>query len=95
MYLFQIAAGLKVTLNVQIYAIAVGVEGDNGIGQVEHNLLITSETDNLYLPISATVMTAQRYSEGLGQPAPGVALVSNKPPPGQGVIRPGKHYTGM
>ena len=52
----QVAAGMKVELTVEIYAIAVGVEGDSGVGRIFHNLQIITETDNLSLPISANIL---------------------------------------
>ena len=52
----QIAAGMKANLEVEIYAIAAGVEGNRGIGLIEHNLEIVTETDKLSLPISADIL---------------------------------------
>lgn len=93
-----VAAGMKVELNVEIYAIAVGVEGESGVGMISHNLVITTETDHLYLPITATVLTADEYDNRStdspqGGKAPGVRFVSNKPPSGQGIIRPRRDET--
>lgn len=52
---------MKMELNVQIYAIANGVEGGRGVGHIRHKLDIITETDHLYLPINATVLTAYEY----------------------------------
>lgn len=47
---------MKVELHIEIYAIAVGVTGETGIGAVSHDLEITTETDHLYLPITANIL---------------------------------------
>ena len=95
-----VAAGLKVELHVEIYAIAVGVEGDRGVGSVAHELSITTETDHMFLPITATVLTADEYESQSsdsphGRTAPGVQLISSKPPSGQGIIRPRDELPGI
>ncbi|XP_064627357.1 sperm-associated antigen 17-like isoform X2 [Lineus longissimus] len=90
-----VAAGMKTTLAIEIYAIAVGVEGNSGVGGVGHDLEIITETDSLILPIAATILTAAEYDNRdpknlqRGKKA-GVQLISTKPPGGQGVIRPRK-----
>ena len=53
---FQIAAGMKADLNVELYAIAVGVEGETGVGSIRHDLEIVTETDVLFLPIVANIL---------------------------------------
>ena len=47
---------MKTELIIEIYAIAVGVEGDRGIGKVTHDLEIISETNQLMLPITANIL---------------------------------------
>ena len=47
---------MKTELHIEIYAIAVGVQGETGVGSVSHNLEIITETDHLYLPISANIL---------------------------------------
>ena len=49
---------MKVDLNVEVYAIAVGVPGLKGVGSIAHTLEITSEADHLYLPITANILSA-------------------------------------
>lgn len=56
LYFLQIAAGMKTELNLEIYAIAVGVEGESGVGSISHELEIVTETDVLFLPISANIL---------------------------------------
>ena len=86
---------MKRELNLEIYAIAVGVEGESGVGSVSHDLEIVTETDVLFLPISATVLTAYEYenrepnSPHVVQ-SPGTKLVSLRPPATTGIIRPRK-----
>ncbi len=85
---------MKVDLTVEVYAIAVGVEGGTGVGRIFHNLEVITETDHLYLPITANVMTAHDYDNicnsttNSSGKSHGVKLVSSKPPAGQGIIRP-------
>lgn len=53
----QVAAGMKITIVVEIAAMAVGVIATNGLGKVHHDLEITTETDVLVLPISANILS--------------------------------------
>nr|XP_006825433.1 PREDICTED: sperm-associated antigen 17-like isoform X3 [Saccoglossus kowalevskii] len=90
-----VAAGMKAVLELELYAIAVGVEGGNGQGSIGHHLEIITETDLLYLPVSATILTANDYDDRChnGQPpklGPGVRILSTRPPSREGIIRPRK-----
>ncbi|XP_021376816.1 sperm-associated antigen 17-like isoform X5 [Mizuhopecten yessoensis] len=90
-----IAAGMKTDLECELYAIAVGVEGDSGVGSIRHDLEIVTETDILFLPITATVLTADAYdsrspNSPQGGKSPGTRLVSTRPPQSTGIIRPRK-----
>lgn len=77
-----VAAGMKGEINIEIYAIAVGVEGGRGVGQIQHSLEIITETDQLLLPIKASVMTAYEYDKQQEMRlSPGVEQLNNKPPP--------------
>jgi len=49
---------MKTDLTVELYAIAAGVEGDRGVGQISHDLQITTETDNLLIPVNAHILSA-------------------------------------
>ncbi|XP_052284814.1 sperm-associated antigen 17-like isoform X3 [Dreissena polymorpha] len=51
-----VAAGMKAEIEVEIYAIAVGVEGESGVGSVRHELEIVTETDVIFLPITANIL---------------------------------------
>ena len=91
---------MKVELNIQIYAIANGVEGGRGVGQVRHKLDIITETDHLYLPVIATVLTAYEYdnrSQGSpeGGKSPGVKQVNEKPIGVQGITGLRKTIEGL
>ncbi|XP_061176448.1 sperm-associated antigen 17-like isoform X2 [Saccostrea echinata] len=95
-----IAAGMSVELNVELYAIAVGVEGEMGVGSVRHDLEIVTQTDVLFLPISATVLTAYEYdhrspNSPKGGKSKGAKLISTKPPATTGIIRPRKTPLGV
>ena len=59
----QIAAGLKRELIVEIYAIAAGVRGSEGIGSISHNLEITTETHHMHLPISANILFTKKKTD--------------------------------
>lgn len=55
--IFKVAAGMQTTFDVEIFAIAVGVEGNcGGVGQISHHLEIITETDILYLPAIACIL---------------------------------------
>ncbi|XP_039272076.2 sperm-associated antigen 17-like [Styela clava] len=90
-----VAAGMDTLLHIECYAIAVGVEGDSGVGTINHQMEIITETETLCLPISAIVLTSHDYenrSESMppGGKAPGVKLLSAKPPSREGIVRPMK-----
>ena len=48
---------MKVQLDVEIFAVAVGAVGNAGIGSVEHVLEITTETNVLFVPIRANILS--------------------------------------
>jgi len=88
-----VAAGMETSLDVEIYAIAVGVEGDSGVGTIHHQLEITTETDILVLPITALVPTAHDYDNRTadlpqGGKAPGIRMCAKKPPSRDSFVRP-------
>lgn len=60
---YQIAAGMKAELKLELYAIAIGVVGESGSGFLSHDLEICTETDLIYLPIKAQVLTADEYEK--------------------------------
>ncbi|WAR08114.1 SPG17-like protein [Mya arenaria] len=93
-----VAAGMKVEVDVEIYAIAVGAEGETGVGAIRHELEIVTETDVLFLPITATVLVAHEFdNRGMSSPqggkSPGARLISTKPPSTTGIIRPRRNIT--
>ena len=53
----QVAAGMNVPLTIEIFAVAVGVVGESGVGQVGHHVEIVTETDVLYLPVYANILS--------------------------------------
>lgn len=76
---------------IEVYAIAVGVEGGSGVGSISHNVEIVTESDHLYLPVKATVLTAFDYDRTPeARESSGVKLVNSKPPGSEGIIRPRK-----
>lgn len=55
---------MKADVKLELYAIAIGVEGgQSGVGELSHDLEICTETDVLYLPIRATILTADEYNK--------------------------------
>ncbi|XP_050391323.1 sperm-associated antigen 17 isoform X2 [Patella vulgata] len=91
-----VAAGMRTELHLELYAIAVGVEGESGVGGIQHDLQIVTETDSLSLPIRATILTAHEYERKISQGpmgyqrTAGAQLISTKPPSSTGIIRPRK-----
>ncbi|KAK2570951.1 Sperm-associated antigen 17 [Acropora cervicornis] len=51
-----VAAGMNTVLDVEIFAVAVGVVGESGLGHVGHHVEIVTETDILYLPVTANIL---------------------------------------
>jgi hypothetical protein len=50
---------MNTKLDVEIFAIAVGVSGESGIGSIGHHVEIVSETDIIYLPVTASILFNQ------------------------------------
>lgn len=90
-----VAAGMKTTLMIEIYAIASGVGGESGVRMLEHNLKIVTETHHVSLPIRASVLTADDYDNRspskILKTRPGVELVSSKSPSTHGIVRVRKY----
>ena len=51
---------MKTEIDVEIYAIAVGVEGETGIGSIRHELEIVTETDIIFLPLTANILSENK-----------------------------------
>ena len=47
---------MNTKLDIEIFAIAVGVSGESGIGSIGHHIEIVSETDIIYLPVTASIL---------------------------------------
>ena len=47
---------MNTVLDVEIFAVAVGVVGESGLGHVGHHVEIVTETDVLYLPVTANIL---------------------------------------
>ncbi|XP_044305643.1 sperm-associated antigen 17 [Varanus komodoensis] len=90
-----VAAGLQTELEVEIYAMAIGVKRDEGMGRIFHKIEIYTETETLFLPVEATVLTPSHYEcrppdYPQGEKASSVRLVSGSPGPHFRVILPHK-----
>ena len=57
---------MRAELNIEIYAIAVGVQGGRGVGNINHDLEITTETDVFHLPISANILSNENKEQDMG-----------------------------
>ncbi|XP_069801252.1 sperm-associated antigen 17 [Dendropsophus ebraccatus] len=76
-----VAAGMQTRLDLELFAMAVGLDGPEGAAEYSHCIEIQSEVETLYLPVTATVLTEGIYEDGsecrpprvLG---PGVRLIS-------------------
>ena len=73
--MYQVSAGMKALLELQLYAIAVGVQGESGQGSIGHHVEIITEMEQLFLPVTANILL--KYfkrqifffaSSGLNQP---------------------------
>ncbi|XP_078088010.1 sperm-associated antigen 17 [Mustelus asterias] len=87
-----VAAGLATELEIELYAIAIDLESTEGAGYLCHHLEIQTETDELYLPIIATVLTENVYKNRTeeypkGGKAEGVRLNSTDPTSRMDIIR--------
>lgn len=49
---------MKADVQVEIFAIAAGVEGSRGVGVIAHNVEILTETDCVLLPVTANILSA-------------------------------------
>ncbi|XP_043394707.1 sperm-associated antigen 17 isoform X3 [Chelonia mydas] len=90
-----VAAGLQAELEIEIYAMAIGVEGTEGSGEISHRIEILTERETLFLPVKATVLTGEIYEcRPQGYPEGGkaamVQLVSTSPTPRFRIILPHK-----
>ncbi|KAM4700698.1 sperm-associated antigen 17 [Discoglossus pictus] len=79
-----VASGMERCLDIELFAMAVGLEGPEGSASWSHCIEIQSEVETLFLPVTATVVTDNLYEtrmeEGtLGQRGAGVRLVSTIP----------------
>lgn len=54
---------MKAEIKLELYAIANGVAGETGTGVMTHDLEIVTEASVMYLPITATIMTADEFDK--------------------------------
>ncbi|XP_068127091.1 sperm-associated antigen 17 [Hyperolius riggenbachi] len=90
-----VAAGMQTRLDVELFAMAIGLEGPEGAAECSHCIEIQSEVETLFLPVVATVLTASVYEsliEGGAHTglAPGVRLLSTNPQARLELLRPRK-----
>ncbi|XP_043927420.1 sperm-associated antigen 17 [Protopterus annectens] len=92
-----VAAGMKTDLEIELYSIASGLEGPEGVGCIAHHIEIVTEVETLLLPVTATVLTANIYENRpenypKGEKAARVRLVSTQPSSRLRILRPRKPY---
>ncbi|XP_046849178.1 sperm-associated antigen 17-like [Xenia sp. Carnegie-2017] len=92
----QIAAGMTRKLDIEMFAVAVGVSGESGVGSVGHHIEIIGENEIFYLPVSATILTAYEYdnrsnSFPQGYLSKGTRMIDNRPP-SRDAIRPRRNH---
>ncbi|XP_035266717.1 sperm-associated antigen 17 isoform X2 [Anguilla anguilla] len=90
-----VAAGMKTDLQVELFAMATGLQDPEEEGAVSYYIQIHTETEILYLPASATVLPGDLYDSrarvgGAKVQVGGakVRLVSTTPSVQRGVVRP-------
>ena len=69
---------MSTVLDVEIFAVAVGVVGESGLGHVGHHVEIVTETDILYLPVTANILLLNLFVgyHGLTWKTPKMSLQS-------------------
>ncbi|XP_019404213.1 PREDICTED: sperm-associated antigen 17 isoform X7 [Crocodylus porosus] len=90
-----VAAGLQVELEIEIYAMAIGKEGTEGPGEISCRIEILTETETLFLPVEATVLTGSIYDSRpesylQDRETAVVRLVSESPTPSFRIVLPRK-----
>ena len=53
----QVVAGLSRHIEVQVFAMAIGSTSHDQVGSLYHELMVTTETSILYLPIKACIQS--------------------------------------
>ncbi|XP_075705223.1 sperm-associated antigen 17 [Rhinoderma darwinii] len=59
-----VAAGLQTRLDVEIFAMAAGLEGPEGAAECSHCIEIQTEVETLYLPVTANILHQGRRGRG-------------------------------
>ncbi|XP_045065575.1 sperm-associated antigen 17 isoform X3 [Coregonus clupeaformis] len=91
-----VAAGMKTELQVELYAMAIGLEEPaEGEVYVSHHIHIKTESEILYLPVSATILPERLYdsrtkdhTNWLQTGVSKVRLISSTPSVRRGVVLP-------
>uniref|UniRef100_A0A4W3H185 Sperm associated antigen 17 n=1 Tax=Callorhinchus milii TaxID=7868 RepID=A0A4W3H185_CALMI len=52
-----VAAGLSTELEIELYAMAIGLEATEGVGYLCHHLEIQTEAEAMFLPITANILS--------------------------------------
>ncbi|XP_075449047.1 sperm-associated antigen 17 isoform X2 [Ascaphus truei] len=93
-----VAAGMERRLYLELFAMAIGLEGHQGSAEWSHCIEIQTEVETLLLPVSAIVLTGNLHGDRpVGEPpggrAPGVRLISSAPNARLAILRPRKSPT--
>lgn len=54
--LLQVAAGMKTDLQIELYAMAIGLVNPEGVGYIAHHIQIQTETEIFFLPVTANIL---------------------------------------
>lgn len=57
----QVAAGLQVELEIEIFAMSVGEESTDGFEEISHDIEIITETETLLLPVRANILCSLTF----------------------------------
>ncbi|OCT93579.1 sperm-associated antigen 17 isoform X2 [Xenopus laevis] len=88
-----VAPGMESELQVELFAMAVGLDGPEGAAEWSHCIEIQSQTEILFLPLTATVLTDTVYESQTGRlhlegRSSGIRLVSTVPNSRLQILRP-------
>lgn len=60
----QVAAGMKTDLQVELFAMASGLQDSEAEGTTSYYIQIQTETEILYLPVSANILSSRPGTPG-------------------------------
>ncbi|CAI9544912.1 unnamed protein product, partial [Staurois parvus] len=90
-----VAAGMQTSLDIELFAMAIGLDRPEGAAECSHCIEIQTEVETLFLPVMATVLTEGVYESHMEGAANkdlglGVKLVSSSLQSRLELLRPRK-----